>query len=127
MSNRDRAVHILKAIKYAQAKGIAVNLDSYFSNLPLTGNSGLGKQYRISTSVRVNGVIIPITMELPIIKSERIFNPVMLGTPTPKDVGNATYTNQFNYYYGLGDIHKHTVIIMVPGIHEERFTSFIKR
>ena len=127
MSNNQRLAHVVKAMKYAQSKGIPVNLNDYFYKLPDTGNSGLGKQYRISGSILINGVSVPITIELPIIKDERIFNPVMLGSPTPKYVGHATYQHQFNYYYGLGDKFINSVTINVPGIHEERFTNFIER
>ncbi len=122
MSNSERIVHIMKAIKYAQEKGIAVNLNSYFSNLPATGNSGLGKQYRISGTISIDGKSIPITMELPVLQDERVFQPNIIDT---KYSTHSTYNEQYTYFYGNGSKYVNTLLIFIPAEYGERFEDFI--
>ncbi len=99
MTNSQRATHILKAIKYSQAVGHIVDLNKYFLNLPKAGNSGFGKQYRITTTIKINGVSIPIVMEIPIISSERKFGPNYINAPYAVGPSGP----QRNYTFGLGN------------------------
>ena len=111
MTTNQRISHVIKAIQYARSKGASVNLNSYFYNLPLAGNSGFGKQFRLTGAVKINGKTIPITIEIPVITSERIFNSTPIDSNRLYDPSARYGPHTQYYYFGLGNRYKNTAKI----------------
>jgi len=119
MNDNERVGHILKAMQYAKAVRIAVNLDHYFDNIPVTRNWGLGGWHAMYATVSYNGTVIPIYMVVPIHPSFRIFHMEPLAESGSYE--NEEYGSTYLYGFGFQGSNQNLLHIYVPVNYDDEF------
>ena len=109
---------MLKAIQYCRIKGIKFRYSDYFSNMPKAGSQGFGGYMTVQGDVIINGQRLNITMVIPLMEANQVFDPIFKEGKAVESYGTCTLhygCTQGNFIFGEGNSRNNVTEMYVSG------------